>query len=294
MSMYEGLHPGVIISYYVSMLILVIWSGHPAFFLILFVMMGGCICLTSGIRQFAKDMLYSVLIALACMIINPLFNHRGVSLLFQIGSIRITKEATIYGGYMALLFLTSLLLFSAFSHVMTSEKIMTLTGRRFPSFSLLFSMILRMVPRVSHDYREMMAVHRGRVKVWSALISKLMEDAVERSIAMRQKRYNSGKRTSYMARKFGTLDFFVLIYIAIFTVYFVFYRIYTPVTVQFFPSVRIDIPDIDTLLRWMLYTGLPIWMHGLETILWISSKRKITNTTTQERMGQPYISKDGQ
>ena len=88
---------------------------------------------------------------------------------------------------MAVVLLGTIFLFSDFSHVMTSEKIMTMSGKRFPSFSLLFSMILRMVPKAKKDFSQMISLHGNRPHVWSALLGKTMEDPVERSMAMKAK-----------------------------------------------------------------------------------------------------------
>ena len=97
----------------------------------------------------------SLVAAILCLVINPLLNHRGVTLLFYLGEWRITREAVLYGMHMATVLVASLLLFSCFSHHMTAEKIMTLFGKRLPSFALLFSMTLRFVPRAGRDFRRM-------------------------------------------------------------------------------------------------------------------------------------------
>ena len=70
-------------------------------------------------------------------VVNPLLNHRGMTVLFYLNENAVTKEAVLYGCYMAVVLLGTIFLFSDFSHVMTSEKIMTMSGKIsffFPAF----------------------------------------------------------------------------------------------------------------------------------------------------------------
>lgn len=283
MNPFSKLHPVVIFSYYIVTLILLIRAGHPFLFFLLFVLTFLDYGWTVGAVRTIRTFFYSIGAAVLCLIINPLLNHRGVTLLFYLGDTRITKEAVAYGGYMALLLLGTLFLFSCFSEVMTSEKIMTLAGSRFPSFALLFSMILRIVPKVKKDFREMTALHGNRPKVWSALVGKLMEDSVERSMAMKNKGYGSGKRTSCYKRNLIWQDVAVLGMVCLMAVYVVVMQWISPVHVRFFPSIRIDLYAVHDWILWIAYLGLPLWMRGKGELAWLLSRRRITGSIMENR-----------
>ena len=159
-------HPLVILSYYIIALMTLLVVGDPWLFVITAGLMFFVRFLQIGGHQSLRSLMYSIGAIVLCLLINPLLNHRGVTLLITIGDMRITKEAVCYGGHMALLLVTSLFLFSCFSYYMTAEKIMALMGKRCPSFSMLFTMILRVVPKVRKDIREITELHGNRPKVW--------------------------------------------------------------------------------------------------------------------------------
>lgn len=283
MEPFSRLHPVILLVYYIVTLALVIWEGHPVLFLMLFVMMYANYGLIYGVRRTIRNLFYSIGAILLCVVINPLLNHRGVTTIIMLGDIRITKEATLYGLYMALILLGTLFLFSCFRHYMTSEKIMTLMGRRFPTFSLLFSMVLRIVPKIQKDYQEMTALHGNCYRVWSALVGSLMEDSVERSMAMKQKYYGSGGRTSYYHKSFDWQDVVMLLIICGMAGYVILLSDQMPVRVQFFPSIHIGRYDTEQWLLWGIYLGIPIWMRGKEECVWLLSRRRIINSTTRSR-----------
>lgn len=283
MNPFSKLHPVSVISYYIVTLVLLLWVGHPVLYFLLFVFSLADYGWTAGAVRMIRTFFYSMGAAALCVVINPLLNHRGVTVLFCLGDTRITKEAVLYGLYMALLLLGTLFLFSCLSANMTSEKIMTLSGSRFPAFSLLFSMILRIVPQVKKEFREMTALHGNRPNVWSALVGKLMEDSVERSMAMKQKGYGGGKRTSCYRRKLDWQDAGVLAIVCAMVVYVGVMQTVAPLHVRFFPSMRIEFYTVRDWLLWAVYLGLPLWMRGKEEIAWLLSRWKITGSITGNR-----------
>lgn len=283
MNAFSKLHPFTIFCYYIITLILLIRVGHPLLYLLMFLMMFAAYGTEVGVGRAVRALFSSSFVALFCVLINPLLNHRGVTTLFLLGETRITKEAVGYGLYMAVLLLGTIFLFSCFSSVMTSEKIMTLTGSRFPSFSLLFSMILRIVPKAKRDFREMTALHGNRPKVWPALVGKWMEDSVERSLAMKNKRYGSGKRTSYHQKKLKKQDLLILGSTAAMCIFVFLFLYLSPVRVQFFPSIRIELYPVGFWALWIVYLAIPIGMKGKEEFSWLLSKRKITDSIIRGR-----------
>lgn len=283
MNPFTNIHPLAIVCYYTGTLALLIWLGHPGLYMLLIVMMLADYGMAVGIKRILKTFVCSIGAAAVCVVINPLFNHRGVTLLFFFGDMRITKEAVLYGLYMALLLLGTLLLFFNFSNAMTSEKIMTLAAKRFPSLALLFSMILRIVPKVKNDFKQMKALHGNCPRVWSALIGKMMEDSVERSMAMKSKGYGKTHRTSCFLRSLQAYDIGMIVSVFVMAGY-VFVRQHdSPVRVQFFPSIHVEWYDSIFWLLWFIYLGIPIWMRGKEEFLWFLSKRKTINSTTRSR-----------
>ena len=93
-------------------------------------------------------------------IMNPLFVHKGVSVLMMIGDTQITKEAFAYGACSALMTGSVIMWFYCYGLVMTSDRFMAVFGRHAPATSLVFSMVLRFIPRLT------VQAHRTREAQW--------------------------------------------------------------------------------------------------------------------------------
>ena len=65
----------------------------------------------------------------------------------------LTLESILYGVAIAVMFGTVILWFSCVNVVMTSDKLMYLFGRIIPSLSMMFSMVLRFVPKFKNQIR---------------------------------------------------------------------------------------------------------------------------------------------
>lgn len=276
MDAFSKLHPAVILLYYSLAVFFIIFYSHP----LVTGLAGGVVFISyvsfAGIKKGGRRFLGSMGVMAACLIMNPLLNHRGVTLLFMLGDSRITLEAVLYGVNMALILLASFFLFAGFSHYMRAEKIMTLFGKRFPSFSLLFSMILRFVPKVGKDYREMTNIHGNKPAVWSALIGLSMEESLERSLSMKSRGYGSGKRSSYYGKRFTRRDVAVLIFFLLIGVQSIGFYLYSGMEARFFPDVEIsEIPLYECIVLTIFY-GIPLLMRGKEEMAWRLSRRKIT------------------
>lgn len=294
MDLFAKFHPLVLLAYYVVAFVLLLIVGHPLLFALTAILMFLVRFLQIGVRQSLQSLLYSALAFTLCILINPLCNHRGVTLIAMVGNLRITKEALLYGGHMALMLLASLFLFACFSQYMTVEKVMALSGRCIPSFSLLFSIILRTVPKVKRDYQAMSELHGNRPKVWSALLGVVMEDAVERSIAMKQKHYGEKKRTQYWTKKFLWQDWLLSIVIGGMTAYIFWYIATVRFSTRYFPSVYLGEISLWQWCLYFFYMGIPVWLRGKEECKWFLWKRKITGSITHNRQSRPFPLQSGE
>ncbi len=288
MSGFFRCHPLLILLYYILAVVIMIWLGHPIIDLIIFCMGLGTYFTFMGVTKGMKMVGASALTAFFCIILNPLFNHRGRTLLFEIMDTRFTLEALVYGIHMAGILMASLLLFACFSRGMTAEKIMTLTGKRLPAFSLLFSMVLRLVPKAAKDFREMSSIHGNKWLAISSLIRMELEHSMERSIAMKDRYYGMKDRSSYYDKKFQTEDRILLLLILILFAGICLVSFTENRPVRFFPSLHIEKPSAGEVLLAGLYYGMPLWMWGKEELLWILSKRRISGIFIRDRQSQPF------
>lgn len=286
MDIFSKHHPLVIMMYYAIAFVLILFIGHP----VVYGIAAGAMFMTRffqvGVKQSIYSFLYSCSACGLCLIINPLCNHRGATLLFMLGEMRITKEAALYGGHMALLLLASVFLFSCFSHYMTAQNIMTLTGRRFPSFSMLFTMILRIVPKVQSEFRTMRELHGNQPKVIASLLSIHLEESVQRSIAMKQKGYGAYKRSQYYYRSMKMGDWLLLCFMIVMTAFLFWSCCKRDLCIRYFPSIRIDSITVWEYVIILAYMCIPMILRGKEECKWFWWKRKITNSIIRNKQSR--------
>ena len=164
-----------------------------------------------------------IFISLFGCIINGFFTHNGATVLFYIGPNRITLEAFIYGGVMALLVVSVITWFMSFGVVMTSDKLINVFGRLSPVLGLTVSMIFRFIPLLRKRYKEIKMGQKalGRsigetkgfinkmrqgIKEISILVSWSLEASIESADSMSARGYGLPGRTSYRIFKFGRRD----------------------------------------------------------------------------------------
>lgn len=217
MNTFGTYHPGVVFLYFLAAAAILILIFDPVLLGIGFVSQTVFYMYVKGIGKGAKFAGRCLLFVCLCTIINALINHRGVQVLFMLGGLPVTVECLVYGMMTGFLLADSMLVFGTFQSIMTSEKIMCLCAGVFPSFSLLFSMALGLIPKLKRDYAQLRETQRqagdqaGYPGVFqkgmlSALIGLTLEDSLDRGISMKYRGYGQGKRTSICRRAFAKRD----------------------------------------------------------------------------------------
>ena len=194
-------------------LVAISFIGAAAFF----VMRNG---LTHGKTHFFFIILF-VILALA----NPLMSHNGVTVLFVLNDNPVTLEALLYGVNSAAMIVGVLYWFRSFTQIMTSEKLLYLTGAVSPKISLVLSMALRFVPlfgkqsRRINDAQTAMGLYkddnivddiRGRMRVFSVLITWALENGIITADSMAARGYGSGRRTNMKRFTFSLQDIVII------------------------------------------------------------------------------------
>ena len=212
MNTFREYHPGVTVLYFLAVITVNIVVFGPVLFGISFVSQSVFYLYLKGTRAgilFAGKCLAFVVM---CTVVNAFVNHRGGSVLFFAGGLPVTLECIFYGIITGFLLSDSILSFSCYHSIMTSEKVMCLTGNFFPSFSLVLSMALGLVPKLKRDYGKLRENHKlvknykVQTGILSALIGFSLEDSLEMGVSMRYRGFGRGKRTSVYGRRFQVRD----------------------------------------------------------------------------------------
>ena len=203
-------------------------------------------------------------------IINPVFNHRGATILQYLpwGN-PLTLESVIYGISAAALLLSAVLWFSCFNKVMTSDKFVYLFGRIIPSLSLVLSMALRFVPRFNAHLKEVRKAQKAmgadmsdgtviiRIKhalrIFSLMITWSLENAIDTSDSMRSRGYGLKGRTSFSVFKITKSDLlYILIMLAEISALVVL-LLSGAVKFSYFPLIKGNVFGAQSFVFYILY-----------------------------------------
>ena len=224
--------------------------------------------------------------ALLIMLINPVINHAGVTILGYLPwNNPLTLESVVYGIASALMLSSVVFWFSSVHTVLTSDKWIYLFSRITPSLGLVFSMALRFVPRFHMEFKEARNAQKMLIRdsyglvnqlrialsVFSVMLSHSMEGAIETADSMKARGYGLKGRTAYANYRFSGLDgicagiFFVLV--SLLTIL----CISGTANFRYFPAVKGGLFDIKTIIFYILYAALmfiPFVINTVEVIRW--------------------------
>ncbi len=262
--------------------------SHPIFQAIAFVSAFSFSIMVKGKKGVFFNVVFLLPMLLFMAALNPLFNHQGVTILFYLESGNpITLESILYGVSTAVMFVTVIMWFSCYNVVMTSDKFIYLFGRVIPALSLLFSMVLRFVPRYIEKTREISFAQkcvgrdisqgnlwhkmRNGIRILSIMTTWALENAIETADSMKSRGYGLPGRTSFSIYRFDQRDRWVFCLLLCTIAITLVGALLGQNSVRFFPSIR---TTDSSLFSYVVYMGyitlctLPIIMTIEEELTW--------------------------
>ena len=123
MNEFKTYHPIVNFVYFVLVIGFSCFFMHPVCLAISLVCAFTYSMVIKGRRAIKTNLIYMVPMLLLMAIINPLFNHEGVTVITHFPSGNpLTLEAIIYGLCAATMIVSVILHFSSYNEIMTSDK----------------------------------------------------------------------------------------------------------------------------------------------------------------------------
>ena len=282
-------HPAVLLSYFAAVITLAAFLRAPVCVAISLVC-AIAYALFLDLRRSASFLLrFCLPVFVLTAAINPLFNHRGVTVLARFPSGNtLTLESILYGAFSAMLLVSVLMWFSILSRIVTSDMIIWLVGRFAPTGALLLSMTLRFVPEFRRRFAAVRKARRAlyagdgekpgaisRTKDAFSCFSTVMTWSLESSIvtgdSMRSRGYASGRRTSYSLWRFGVRDAAALSAIALLTAATVTANALGLFDWDYYPRFVGNTADIRTVTAqaaYLLLCLVPLIADGREAIKW--------------------------
>ena len=290
---FDRLHPISAFCYFVWMLLIAMLTLHPVIVTICY-LSGVIFCgMLTGLRKLLTSLAYSVPLMLMIALTNPLFVHKGETILFFLNDNPVTLEAILYGVFASLMLMSVFYWCKCYSEIMTSDKFIYLFGRAIPKLSLVLSMTLAFIPKMKRKRKEIdeaqkaLGIYatqsyvdkiRSKMRVLSILLTNSLENSIDTADSMRARGYGLPGRSSYAMFRFTASDAWYLAVTSALAVAgigmiaggisdFSYYPVISP--------VRTDLPSCILYLSLTLFAGASIFMEVKENILWRYLQSKI-------------------
>jgi energy-coupling factor transport system permease protein len=287
---FSGYHPVVNFAWFGLVLLFSMIFLHPVLLGISLFCAFAYSVILNGKKAVRFNLLYMLPLLLVLALLNPAFNHAGVTILFYLKSGNpVTLESVLYGITSATLFVSVLLWFSCYNAVMTSDKFLYLFGRVIPALSLILSMVLRFVPRykgqiraisdaqkcIGKDASEGNLFQRAKngIRILSIMTTWALENAIETADSMRSRGYGLEGRTSFSIYRFETRDKLALSVILFLAALVLIGGVAGQNGMAFFPALRFPVLSPLGLLSHLAYLTLcllPVIIDCSEELKWKS------------------------
>ena len=232
---------------------------------------------------------------LIAAIVNPMFTHQGVTILwyFKNGN-PLTLESILFGFGAGAMLVSVLLWFSCYQFVMTSDKFIYLFGKTIPALSLVLTMVLRFVPRFKTQIEKISDAQKciGKdvsngnlfqraghgMRILSVMTTWALENSVESADSMKARGYGLRGRTTFSIFRFDTRDK-VITALMTGSATVIFFGILTEkVSFLYYPLISMNSFNLVAIAVYLCYGGLcilPLMINLYEDIKWHYLKSKI-------------------
>ena len=282
---FDRYHPLVNLIFYIVVIAITMCQMHAVMVLISFVGAIVYYFMQRGLEGI-KYFLMILFVMLISAFINPLFSHKGMTLLFySFTGNPITLESIIYGIASGLIVGTMLLWFATFNRIITSDKILAVVGRIAPSVAMMLSIVFRFVPKYIAQGKRTIEVNtalgagdrltlKEQLKCFSITTTWALENSVDTADSMSARGYGVGKRTNYNNYRIELRDIIALAYIVFAGAAILVQFALNNISYSFYPLIKIK----GSYLVYIVYIGLcmmPVLIDIREEMRWRRFKSKI-------------------
>ncbi|MBQ9115534.1 MAG: energy-coupling factor transporter transmembrane protein EcfT [Clostridia bacterium] len=220
MTRLDGFNPIAIAIYFLSVTLIPMFFISPI--LLAPSIAGAIIIFTFTVkRKRAKTHAIMAVAFLIATMVNPIYSHKGETVLFLINDTPFTLESFIYGAAAAMTIITTIYWFRVFSAIMTEDKLLYVFGRLSPRAALTLSMAIRYVSLFTERIRQtinaqkamgkystdsIIASMRSAARVFSVTVTWALENGIITAASMKARGYGPGKRTAFSLFKMQKKD----------------------------------------------------------------------------------------
>ena len=282
---FAGYHPAVSLLYFAITIGCAMFLTHPVCLVLSFACAFGY-----SIALLGKKALrfYLLPLMLLTALMNPLFSHRGVTILTYLPNGNpLTMESILFGFLAALMLVTVTTWFSCFNKVMTGDKLVYLFGRVLPSLSLILAMALRFVPRFAAQAKAIAAAQkcigrdvssgsvfrraRNGIKILSILVTWALENAIDTADSMKSRGYGLPRRSAFSVYRMETRDKLALLFLLLCGAIVIIGAAAGQLRFHFYPEIggsKFSAWQAGLFVIYFALCGLPLWAGGREAAQW--------------------------
>lgn len=295
MNEFKTYHPIVNFTYFLFVILFSCVFMHPICLLISFMSAFVYSIMLKGKKAVRTNLLYMLPMLVLMAILNPAFNHEGVTILAYLPSGNpLTGESVIYGFAAAAMIASVICHFLCYGEVMTSDKFIYLFGRIIPSLSLILSMVLRFVPRFMHqikvvsnaqktignDVSNGSVIKRAKcgISIISIMVTWSLENAIDTADSMKSRGYGEKGRGAFFNFVFDSRDKKAFFTILILGIYVLVGAILGQMKFVYFPSVKgieISAFSASVFVAYLMLCIIPIVIEIWEVRRWKSIESRI-------------------
>lgn len=295
MNSFKTYHPIINFMYFTFVILFSMFFMHPVCLIISLTCSFTYSILLNGKKAIKFNILYMLPMLLFAALINPAFNHKGVTILTYLPSGNpLTLESIVYGLAAAAMIVTVICWFSCYNAVMTSDKFIYLFGRVIPSLSLILSMVLRFVPKFKAQIQVISNAQRcigrdvsngslfQRIKngltILSIMVTWALENAIETADSMKSRGYGLKGRTAFSIFTLDSRDIKALAVIGFLGLYVIIGSIFGRLYFSYFPSIKgaeLTPYSVSVFLAYFMLCMTPVTIEIREEQKWKTIKSNI-------------------
>src|SRR5699024_2321030 len=215
----------VLFIYYISVIFITMFMMHPAILILSLIGALMFFVMLEPTKQFIRDIGFYALVFLLIAITNPIFVHRGETILFFLNDNPVTKEAFIYGVVIATLLIAIIFWSKSYTLLMTSDKFIYLFGKAIPKLSLIISMALRFIPLLKTQMKKVnqtqktLGIYTSKsmidrllsgIRTFNSLLTWSFENSIIQADSMKARGYGLKGRTHISLFKWSFRDYWLL------------------------------------------------------------------------------------
>ena len=285
---FSACHPAVNLLYFLLVLLFTMFLLHPVTLGVSLVCALAYAVVLNGRAAVRFGLRFLLPLMVLAAVINPAFNHQGVTILGYLPTGNpLTLESILYGLAAACMLAAVVAWFSCCTAVLTTDKLVYLFGRVIPALSLVLSMTLRFVPRFTAQFRAVREAQRGvgrdvtqggvvqrarhAVTVLSILVTWSLENAIETADSMKSRGYGLPGRTAFSLYRLDGRDKAMLAWLAFCGFYLFAGALAGGLDWQYYPAVRGALSGAfpwSFQALWLALCLTPLILNGREARRW--------------------------